>query len=246
MWETVVEALLAPIDPSRAHEVDFFVSWHGRLMVFAWGVLIPLGVLIARFFKITPKQDWPRVLDNQVWWRSHLRLQYSGGVLMLFGLALILFRPEPSVVGDIHSIAGWVIVVVASTQFVAGWLRGSKGGPTEPAADGSWSGDHYDMTQRRKIFEHFHKSVGYLLIAGAAWTILTGLWTANAPVWMWLALIGWWALLGLVFALFQQRGMAYDTYQAIWGPDRAHPGNRMKPIGWGISRRDGDKDIGAR
>lgn len=37
-------------------------------MVLAWVILLPLGVLIARFFKITPHQSWPASPDNKFWW----------------------------------------------------------------------------------------------------------------------------------------------------------------------------------
>jgi hypothetical protein len=56
--------LLAPIDATRAHEVGFAVSWHARSMVLAWAVLAPLAVVIARYFKVLPGQDWPRELDR--------------------------------------------------------------------------------------------------------------------------------------------------------------------------------------
>ena len=49
--------LLAPIDPTRAHEVGLAISWHARLMVLGWGILAPLAVIIARFFKVMPGQD---------------------------------------------------------------------------------------------------------------------------------------------------------------------------------------------
>jgi hypothetical protein len=49
----------------------------------------------------------------------------------------------------------------------------------------------------------------------------------------------WWiALIGSGVAL-QRSGRCVDTYQAIWGPDPTLPGNRRKPIGWGVSRAKG-------
>ncbi|MEL6477136.1 MAG: cytochrome b561 domain-containing protein, partial [Pseudomonadota bacterium] len=147
----MIDWLLGPIDPSRAHEVGPYLSWHGRLMVLAWGVLCPLGILAARFCKITPWQKWPRELDNKAWWHAHLALQYSTGAAMLAGLALILLHTGGG--GTTHGYAGWVIAGFAALQFLAGWFRGSKGGPTEP----SLRGDHFDMTQRRLAFESFHK-----------------------------------------------------------------------------------------
>lgn len=227
----MIDLLLAPIDPARAHEVGAYVSWHGRLMVLAWGVLFPLGVVIARFCKVTPGQDWPRELDNQVWWRAHLRLQYTGGGAMLGALALILLAGGAG--SSTHANLGWVIAGLAALQFLAGWFRGSKGGPTEPDP----RGDHFDMTPRRLAFEHFHKSAGYGLLLLAGWGIGSGMWLANAPVWMWLVLGLWWLALIATFVILQRRGMAVDTYQAIWGPDPNLPGNRRRPIGWGIRRR---------
>jgi hypothetical protein len=34
------------------------------LMVLAMGLLTPPLIIVARFFKVTPQQDWPRHLDN--------------------------------------------------------------------------------------------------------------------------------------------------------------------------------------
>ena len=41
------------------------VRLHGLLMALAAGVLMPLAVLIARYFKILPSQDWPRELNRR-------------------------------------------------------------------------------------------------------------------------------------------------------------------------------------
>ena len=232
----MLEWLLAPIDPSRPHVVGFAVSWHGRMMVLAWGFLFPLGIFAARFLKIMPGQDWPRALDSKLWWHGHRSLQYAGGVAMAIALFLILVRSEGAEGGGTHRAIGWMVVGLVAAQFLSAWLRGTKGGPTAPAPDGSWSGDHYDMTPRRILFERFHKTTGYLLILLATAAILEGLWVANAPAWMWIALAAWWGVLILAFAWLQRRGFAVDTYQAIWGPDTRHPGNGMKPIGWGIRR----------
>ncbi|MCV0428018.1 MAG: hypothetical protein K5905_21385, partial [Roseibium sp.] len=115
-------------------------------------------------------------------------------------------------------------------------LRGTKGGPTDVRPDGSLRGDHYDMTPRRLVFETFHKSFGYLALILMVGAIATGLWTANAPNWMWIFLVGWWGALAGISGYLQARGRAVDTYQAIWGPDSIHPGNRMKKQGWGTIR----------
>lgn len=236
----MVEWLLSPIDPARAHNVAGMIAWHARAMVLAWAILLPLGVLTARFFKIMPGQDWPRRLDNKAWWHTHLALQYGGGVVMALGLAVILSGASATGGAGVHRWLGYAVLGIGAAQFIGGLARGSKGGPTEP----SLRGDHYDMTPRRLLFERIHKSFGYVGLALAALAILTGLWLANAPVWMWLVLILWWLGLGLAFILLQRAGRAVDTYQAIWGPGAEHPGNRITPIGWGVRRRTGTAEPG--
>lgn len=235
----MLDWLLSPIDPGRIHAVGEAVAWHGRSMVLAWGVLVPSGVLAARFFKILPGQDWPNKLDSNAWWLTHRIAHYIAGLLTLVGLAFILRGLMQLGSSGYHALFGWAVVALACGQFLGGWFRGSKGGPTERHADGSLHGDHYDMTLRRLAFEYLHKIGGYLALALAAGAILSGMWRANAPLWMWLGLGFWWASLAVAFALLQRAGRAYDTYQAIWGPDPQHPGNARRPIGLGI-RRPGD------
>lgn len=229
--------LFVSIDPARSHEVSFAMAWHGRLMVLAWGVVFPIGILIARFMKITPKQDWPNQLDNQVWWHSHWILQSLGGVAVVVAFYLIWGSEGTSVAAWVHHIIGWSVIVFCGVQVLAGLMRGSKGGPTDKAPDGSMNGDHFDMTTRRLIFEYLHKLLGYFALLLAWGCTFLGLWLANSPVWMFLILIAWFSLLVLIFISLQQRGLALDTYQAIWGPDPSLPGNQRKPIGFGIMRK---------
>ncbi len=222
MIAEAISWLLASVDPARPHAVDPGVAWHGRLMVLAWGVLIPLGVVVARYFKVTPGQDWPRELDNKLWWRGHLTCQYGGGLAMIAGFLMIWFSGATSGMAWGHRILGYAVLAFGALQFVAGWLRGSKGGPT----DRQLRGDHYDMTRRRILFEHVHRSVGYLALATGAVTIMTGLWTANAPRWMPLSLGLWWGLLIMAAIRLESQGRHVSSYRAIWGPDPVHPGNR--------------------
>lgn len=233
-----MEWLLAPIDPSRGHDVGFVVSWHGRLMVIAWSMLFPCGILAARFFKITPRQNWPAELDNIAWWRTHLISQYAGAACIMIAIVLILVSPSNTAAGTWHQLVGWVVVSLCGLQFISGWLRGSKGGPTAPAVDGSLRGDHFDMTLRRRMFEYFHKTMGYIVLLLACVATVSGLWLANAQVWMWLVIVAWWLLLLSIGLLLQSRGACVDTYQAIWGPEPSLPGNQRQPIGIGIKQRE--------
>lgn len=231
----MVDWLLSPIDLQRVHEINELASWHGRFMVLAWGVLAPSGVLIARYFKITPRQNWPEQLDNPVWWYTHLGCQIAAVLLTFLAVGLALLSSGASTL-ILHSILGWSIVVLAALQLLSGIFRGSKGGPTESNLNGTLAGDHYDMTQRRVIFEWQHKLTGYALLVLAAFSLLSGLWRANALNWMWLAITLFWGALIASALVLQRLGHAKDTYQAIWGPDPSHPGNKIKPIGFGIHK----------
>lgn len=230
MWEW----FLSPIDAARPHEVGFAISWHARSMVLGWGVVAPLAVFVARFFKVLPKQDWPHQLDSQVWWRSHWMGQAL--VLGLSIMGLVLVMPPNFAEMSLHRSLGYAVLIGAVAQIALGLMRGTKGGPTAPAPDGSLRGDHYDMTPWRRLFETAHKALGYGLLLLAVVAIIVGLWEANGPRWMWLTLGLWWTALLCLFVTLQKRGMAVDTYQAIWGADMAHPGNQGPAPKWGMRR----------
>ncbi|MDZ7823546.1 MAG: cytochrome b561 domain-containing protein [Ahrensia sp.] len=235
MWEW----LLTSIDPSRAHDVGFEVSMHGRLMVLGWSFLVPIGILSARFFKIMPRQQWPQKRDNQFWWFTHLTMQYTAGVLMLMAIWLIWPISGKYENSFLHHLMGWTTVTLCSVQYLAGWLRGTKGGPTELAKTGTIRGDHFDMTPRRKAFEYIHKTAGYVCLTAAIIAVFSGMWMTNAPNWMWIILIAWWVFIIALFFNLQRTIGAIETYEAIWGDDPTLPGNQLKPIGLGTKRRNG-------
>ncbi|WP_310625177.1 cytochrome b561 domain-containing protein [Limnohabitans sp.] len=235
--------LSSPISGNNQHLIAPAVYWHARVMVLAWGVCLPVGALMARYFKVTPKQDWPRVLDNQMWWHGHRGLQYTGVLLMSLGLFLVWSSSDAgaspmsnvsnvSNVARLHHVLGWCVLILGWAQMLGGILRGSKGGPTDP----HMAGDHYDMTRWRVVFERLHKSLGWLAIVLAVPVILLGLLNADAPRWMLGLLMVWWSVLLAVAAHWQRRGYCMDTYQAIWGTDPHMPGMQGAPIGWGVRR----------
>lgn len=251
MIEAALAWLAAPISGATEHVIAPAVAWHARLMVAAWAIAVPLAILIARFYKVTPRQKWPDELDNTFWWHSHRRLNYAALAATALGLWLVWGASARSdALFRIHTLAGWSVLVLAVVQLLGAHLRGSKGGPTAPrlAADGSiidLHGDHYDMTPQRVWFERVHKAAGYAALVLAVCTIVAGLALADAPRWMWLVIGLWWLSLFVVAARLQVAGRCLDTYQAIWGPDARHPGNARKPIGWGVRRVTGSASVGA-
>ncbi len=222
------------------HELAYWAQWHGRLMVVAWVLLLPLGVAIARYFKITPRQPWPQALDNKFWWHCHLTLQYSGITIMTVAAALAIRNADLAhSAAPLHGLIGFAVIGLGWAQVVGGWLRGSKGGPKGGpggSATATIRGDHYDMTRRRVAFEYVHKIGGYLALALATVDIALGLRAAHAHAWIAALVVAAW-LGGLAIAAgLQRHGRCVDTYQAIWGPGSEHPGNRRPPIGWGVRR----------
>lgn len=228
----MVDWWLSPLSGAATHALPTPLAWHGRLMLLGWAVLIPVGALWARFWKVVPGQDWPRVLDNKRWWHAHRLLQIGGVVAALGGLALVLTAATPGGAAA-HRALGWATLAIGCWQVAHGFARGSKGGPTAEAI----RGDHYDMTPRRVVFERVHKSLGWAGVLLALPAIVTGLAAADAPRALFVLVAAWWLAVAAAFVRWQRRGLALDTYQAIWGPDQEHPGNRRPPIGWGVRRR---------
>lgn len=221
-----------PLSGSAHHELPLWTAWHGRFMVAAWAIALPLGVLAARYFKVMPRQAWPDELDNKTWWHWHRILQTGGVLLMTVGCWLAMGHVHgPGVLAQCHRWLGWSLAGSGWFQVIGGIWRGSKGG-AHPAL----RGDHYDMTRRRRLFEYAHKIVGTAAILLAIAAIGMGLALADAPRWMAIVLTLWWIALALLAWYWQGRGQCIDTYQAIWGPDLAHPGNRIPVIGWGVRR----------
>ena len=80
---------------------------HGVLMLLGWGVLLPAGILMARYLK------W----KGPLWYKLHVRLQIAGLLLGVAGLllALVQFGPFGGAVGG-HSALGVVVSVLGIMQ----------------------------------------------------------------------------------------------------------------------------------
>jgi len=210
---------------------------HAVLMVVAWLLVMPAGVIIARYYKVLAKQDFPKELDNQFWWHWHLALQYGGMLLAVAGF-LMVWDTQKSIgggIGGMHAIAGIAAMTLGVLQIISGILRGSKGGPVDdngrPNPPEKVRGDHYDMTLHRRIFEAFHKNAGYAALAAGCVAALLGLWQTGAHWILYAAFFGWLCAAAIYFVRLQKSGRWTDTYQAIWGPDVCHPGNSVRALG---------------
>ena len=205
---------------------------HAVLMMAAWLVLFPAGAAIARFCKVTAGQDWPQVVDNQLWWWLHRVVQYAGVAAASAGFVIAWRAAGGLDIGLRHVQAGLAVLAVAALQVASSWARGSKGGPTEAGADArrpaTWRGDHYDMTPRRRAFERWHKTAGWSSILCAPIVVLLGLSLYGWPGTLCGLAVALVLLQAAAFALLARTSRRIGTYQAIWGPDPLHPGNRPR------------------
>ena len=207
------------------------VVWHAILMGAAFGLLMPLGVMIARYYKVRPGRGFPRRLDDQFWWRWHQALQYGGMSLAAVGFFMV-WNSEKIAAASPHAEAGYAALVLAGMQVVSGILRGSKGGPVDdcgrPNPPEKIRGDHYDMTPRRRLFEFVHKIGGYAALAAGFCAIALGAAHAEMHWSAFAALATWLCFFAGNFAYLQKSGRWTSTYHAIWGMDARHPGNRPR------------------
>ena len=147
--------LATPISGASDHAIAMPLAWHGRLMVLAMGLLTPPLIIVARFFKVTPQQDWPRQLDNPFWFITHRRWGHIVGAIVAVAMAFVLAeRGWESPLHNVHTAAGWLVVLLVLVQLIGSWLRGTHGGPVDPFTRkprpaALWPGDHFSMTRRR-------------------------------------------------------------------------------------------------
>lgn len=247
-WLTrTLDWLNRPVASGPVESLNVLDLWHAMLMGLAAGVLVPVTVLAARYWKIVPGQDWPRVLNHRGWQIVHT-VCGVGAVLCLFVGAYMAFNGMSLDVHLIHphAWAGWSVISLVVLLLINIALRGSIGGPGRKQARTlvhlhDVPGDHYDMTRRRRIFERLHRLLGYLLVLALAITLLSGFWHANAPRWLWALTLSWWLTLAIVASRWERQGRAVDGYQARWGPGMNHPGNRIPRVSGGLRRYTEDE-----
>ena len=90
--------------------VDAFRSAHGSLMFIAWLVLVPVGVIFARYFKSA----------GHIWYISHVTIQGAASLMTFVAAALIFASIWPSTSFDAkteymvvtHASLGVIVVVI--------------------------------------------------------------------------------------------------------------------------------------
>jgi hypothetical protein len=206
-------------------------DYHALLMFSLWMILVPAIIIVSRFGKPAPtlygsSKDGP----SPLWFAVH-RFGLSVAILLSLGGAAIALTVNRGFSGSLHSYFGLATVTLGCLQVLAAWLRGTSGGKfgvrADPDDPSTWRGDHYDMTPRRKWFEAYHKTAGYLTLFMAIAAVTTGLsqyWFPTIAVTLGLLLVAALAL----FVLLEGTGRRQDTYLSVYGNHPDHPYNRSK------------------
>jgi peptidoglycan/LPS O-acetylase OafA/YrhL len=122
-------------------------------------------------------------------------------------------------------------VVLGCLQVASSWFRGTHGGryyyTADPADPSTWRGDHFNMTPRRRMFEAFHKNVGYFAGFFAVGAVASGLMQFPMPALTVVMLGTVFAIIALCIAL-EHKGRRYDTYRSVFGNNPDHPYNKAR------------------
>ncbi|TYI58231.1 hypothetical protein E1A91_D11G340800v1 [Gossypium mustelinum] len=127
---------------------------HGFMMFLSWGILIPGGILAARYLKH---------VKGDGWYQIHIYLQYSGLAIILLGVLFAVAELRGFYVSSLHVKLGIAAIVFASVQPMNAYLR-----PEKPA-----NGE--DASTKRLIWEYFHVIIGRGAIAIGIAALSTGM-----------------------------------------------------------------------
>jgi len=135
---------------------------HGLFMFVGWGVVLPMGVLVARFFKGRLNTGQPKR-----WYVLHRSLQLFGLLLTLVGFILSLTREEFGEIDTKHGSLGIIVMSLGLMQPLNAFLRPHKPSSAEP------------KSTLRTAWEWLHKSNGYIVLSLAVATIFMGIGRLN-------------------------------------------------------------------
>ena len=127
---------------------------HGVLMSIAWGVLLPVGIIIARFYRHVQPRTGPRAF----WFLHHQIFQYSGTIIAAtaFIIALYMCRNTGNFI-NAHGKLGLVVMILGLLQPLNAWIRPHPGAPY------------------RTLWSAWHKTSGYCAAVLAIAAIFLGL-----------------------------------------------------------------------
>ncbi|CAO1946885.1 unnamed protein product [Urochloa humidicola] len=123
-------------------------KWHGAMAGLGWGVLMPVGVALARYFR----------RHDPFWFYAHISVQGVGFVLGAVGVAAGFKLNDDGVAGaDSHQALGVAILVMGCLQVLAFLARPGK------------------ASKVRRYWNWYHHYVGRAAVACAVANVFVGL-----------------------------------------------------------------------
>lgn len=127
---------------------------HGFMMFLAWGILLPGGILAARYLKH---------VKGDGWYQIHVYLQYSGLAIVLLALLFAVAELQGFYVSSLHVKFGITAIVLVCVQPLNAFVR-----PKKPA-----NGE--EISSKRLIWEYSHFIVGRCAIIAGIVALFTGM-----------------------------------------------------------------------
>ncbi|XP_058114116.1 cytochrome b561, DM13 and DOMON domain-containing protein At5g54830-like isoform X2 [Magnolia sinica] len=127
---------------------------HGFMMFVAWGILLPGGILAARYLKH---------LKGDGWYQIHVYLQYSGLAIILLGILFAAAELRGFFISSVHVKFGVIAIILAYMQPVNAFLRPKK----------LVNGD--EISSRRVLWEYSHVIVGRSAVVAGMGALISGM-----------------------------------------------------------------------
>ncbi|XP_020267035.1 cytochrome b561, DM13 and DOMON domain-containing protein At5g54830 [Asparagus officinalis] len=179
---------------------------HGFMMFVAWGILLPGGIMAARYLKH---------VKGDGWYQIHVYLQYSGISIVLLGVLFAAAELRGFFVTSVHVKFGLAAIILACVQPVNAYLRPKKPVNGEVAST------------RRILWEYFHVITGRSAIIVGIVALFTGMkhlghryGSENVDGLTWALIL--WVLFGLLLAMYleylewKQRRRDGNSFRGNW------------------------------
>nr|GMD74506.1 cytochrome B561, DM13 and DOMON domain-containing protein At5g54830 [Ipomoea batatas] len=112
---------------------------HGFMMFLAWGILLPGGILAARYLKH---------VKGDGWFQIHVYLQYSGLAIVFLGFLFAVAELRGFAFNSLHVKFGLLAIMLVIAQPLNAYLRPKKPSPGE------------EVSSKRVLWEYVHVVTG--------------------------------------------------------------------------------------
>ncbi|KAK4733248.1 hypothetical protein R3W88_007509 [Solanum pinnatisectum] len=181
--------------PTHEHHHRQLRVVHGIVNIFGWGILLPIGVIIARYYKRHP-------LECEEWYSLHVLSKIAGFILgtIGWGLGMSMIKNSPKdqhTMMSTHGIIGTIIFTFTTIQVLAICLQ-----PDEENV-------------YRKYWVIYHNILGYALLILTIVNIFQGIEKEESShrwKWSYVVIVSVLGLIALVFELLPRFNMIKNKF----------------------------------